>query len=161
MATERLSDLYHKDIMQHNAQPYHYEKRLDAPHIIQAYNPLCGDKFKLFLNIDNGIITHATFHGYGCAISKAASSVLIQKIENLPVSDALLLVKNYFLAINTVTPRRDETESIKGLADFEDNMLKPFLAVKQFPERMACATLSWQALDEYLKKEYERETTQS
>jgi nitrogen fixation protein NifU and related proteins len=141
METERLSDLYHKEIMQHNAQPYHYKKRLDAPHIIEAYNPMCGDKFKLFLNIENGIITQATFHGYGCAISKAASSVLMQKIEHMPISDALLLVKSYFLAINT-----------EGVGDTSDDMLKPFMAVKQFPERMTCATLSWQALDEYLKK---------
>ena len=141
MATERLSDLYHTAIMQHNAQPFHYEKRLDAPHIVEAYNPLCGDKFKLFLNIENGIIKQAFFHGYGCAISKAASSVLIQKIENLPVSDALLLVKDYFSAINT-----------EGVSEVKDNMLKPFMAVKQFPERMTCATLSWQALDDYLKK---------
>ena len=45
----KLSQLYQQVILSHNNLPFHFEKRLTAPHIIEAYNPLCGDKFKLFL----------------------------------------------------------------------------------------------------------------
>ena len=60
-----LAQLYDDVILQHNREPYHYEKRLTAQHILEAYNPLCGDKFKLFLDIEDEKVQKATFHGYG------------------------------------------------------------------------------------------------
>jgi nitrogen fixation protein NifU and related proteins len=132
---KELSQLYDTVILQHNRTPFNYEKRLTAQHIVEAYNPLCGDKFKLFLDIENGIVQKATFHGYGCAVSKAATSVLVKKLQDLPVHDVPNLIKAYFEALNT--------EGVKEIGTDEE--LNAFAAVSQFPERMTCATLSWEA----------------
>ena len=133
-----LSLLYDPLILAHNRSPVNFEKRLTAQHTIEAYNPLCGDKFKLFLDIENGIVEKASFHGYGCAISKAATSVLIQRIEGQRLDVVSAVIKTYFEALNTAGAHFD--------AD-----LQVFAAVRQFPERLTCATLSWEAARIFFK----------
>lgn len=140
-----LAQLYDDVILQHNREPCHYEKRQTAQHIVEAYNPLCGDKFKLFLDIENGRVQKATFHGYGCAISKAATSVLMKNIQNRPIQDALLLLKTYFEGLHTEG----------GAFNDSDTELAAFEAVRQFPERLNCATLSWEAAQAFLKTQSE------
>ncbi len=138
-----LAQLYDEVILQHNREPCFFEKSVSAQHIVDAYNPLCGDKFKLFLDIEDGSVRKATFHGYGCAISKAATSVLVQKIQNMPLKSVLELIKTYFDALNGAN-----TEGGHGHIS-ED--WKAFLAVRQFPERLNCATLSWDAAQTFFQ----------
>ena len=142
-----LAQLYDDVILQHNREPYHYEKRLTAQHILEAYNPLCGDKFKLFLDIEDEKVQKATFHGYGCAISKAATSVLVKKIQNMPIEAVLELIKTYFDGLN-----RKNTEGGQKQWTVE---MKAFLAVRQFPERLTCATLSWEAVQIFFQTQSE------
>lgn len=125
--------MYHKLIIEHDRNPFHYEKKETADQIIEAYNPICGDKYKLYLDFENGAIKSAHFHGYGCAISKASTSVLIKKIEGLSVAEALDLCKLFLMQLQADSPINHKT-------DFE-----AFRAVKKFPGRMKCVTLSWEA----------------
>lgn len=136
----KLAQLYQDVILKHNQEPFHFEKRLTARHIIEAYNPMCGDKFKLFLDIDNGIVTNATFHGYGCAISKASTSILMTKIQGLPLDEVTQLIQDYFKII-------DNTDGVN-----QDEELTAFAAAKDFPGRLKCATLTWEALGEFFDK---------
>ena len=138
---DKLAELYKGVILEHNSTPQYFEKRPTAQHIIEAYNPLCGDKFKLFLDIENGVIIKATFHGYGCAISKAATSVLLVTIQGMTIEDAVNQIDTYFLVLNS--------ENTEG-SPINENM-NAFKAVQQFPERLTCATLSWHAAKFFLK----------
>jgi nitrogen fixation protein NifU and related proteins len=137
---DKLTDLYKGVILEHNSTPQYFEKRPTAQHVIEAYNPLCGDKFKLFLDMENGIITKATFHGYGCAISKAATSVLLSNIQGKTIEVILSQINTYFSVLNT-----PNTEGVV----FDEN-INAFKAVQQFPERRACATLTWQSLEDFI-----------
>lgn len=125
--------MYHKLIIEHDRNPFHYQKKENADQVIEAYNPLCGDKYKLYLDLDEEIIKSAHFHGYGCAISKAATSVLIKKIEGLSTKEALALCQAFFSQLQ-------EEHSVTHDPDFE-----AFAAVRKFPGRMKCVTLSWDA----------------
>lgn len=136
--SENLSQLYHGVILEHDRNPRFFEKRPDAQYVIEAYNPLCGDKFKLYLDIENQVITKATFHGYGCAVSKASTSVLMKKIQGQPL-DVLPGILEKFLAAVAAGP--DDRSS----AD-KDPETTAFKVAKNFPGRDKCATLSWQAL---------------
>jgi nitrogen fixation protein NifU and related proteins len=136
-----LSELYDEVILQHNRSPFNFEKRPTAQHILDAYNPLCGDKFKLFLDIEDGVITQASFHGYGCAISKAATSVLIQRILGETMDSVPNVLKSYFEALDTEGAKKTDLD-----ADF-----KAFSAVRHFPERKTCATLSWEAAQTFFQ----------
>ena len=133
----KLSQLYQGVIMQHNNEPFHFEKRATAQHVLEAYNPLCGDKFKLFLDIENGVVTQATFHGYGCAISKASTSVLMKHIQGQPLSKIADLVSDYFKIIENTSENTDEE-------------LTAFAAAKDFPGRIKCATLAWDSMNEFI-----------
>lgn len=140
MSERSIKDLYQSVILQHERQPFHYYK-MDAPDVtLQAYNPVCGDQFQLFLKMEGQVVTEVSFQGYGCAISKASTSILAEKITGLSFSAIQLLVQHFQ---NIVTP----DGSIYAEAD---PALQAFAAARQFPERLQCATLSWQALEKYL-----------
>lgn len=128
--------MYHPVILRHNQHPVGFEKRPEAQHIVQAYNPLCGDKFSLALDIEHGAIAHATFHGYGCAISKASTSVLVEKIRGKTLAEARQILENFLCTVETGSPVPTDDETAA------------FAEARQFPGRMDCATLAWRALAE-------------
>lgn len=135
---ENLSKLYHGVILEHNRAPRFFEKRPAAQHVVEAYNPLCGDKFKLYLDIENGVIAAATFHGYGCAVSKASASVLMEKIQGQPLEALPSILEKFLEAIAA------------GSSDSENSEISAFAVAKNFPGREKCATLAWEALKNYL-----------
>lgn len=136
-------DLYHKLILELNRSPLYFEKRPDATVVTDAVNPLCGDKFKLYLYVENQTIVSATFHGYGCAVSRASTSVLMKKIQGLPVEEVRAVIRQFLSRINpsgdtpVVMPPPDEETAA-------------FLPVKNYPGRLKCATLSWETLERLL-----------
>jgi len=142
---ERLKQLYKSVILTHSKAPYNYEK-VDGQEEIEAYNPLCGDRFVLYLDIEDGKIAKLHFHGHGCAISKASTSVLVKHLEHKTIEEALALCANF----EQITQTGAETPSIVMEEEFE-----AFEAAKDFPGRLKCAILSWEAIKEVLSRRYE------
>jgi nitrogen fixation NifU-like protein len=136
---EKLKQLYQGVILKHSRSPVNYEKKEDAAIKIEAYNPLCGDQFKLFMETEEDVVKSIHFHGYGCAISKASTSILVKKIEGKKIEEVEQLLQEYF----------DMLESGEAHPDEE---LEAFAAAKSFPGRMQCATLSWESLQKWLKE---------
>ena len=139
---ENLAKLYQGVIAEHNNAPLFFESRPDAGYVVEAYNPLCGDKFKLFLDIENGAVTKATFSGYGCAVSKAASSVLVKKIQGQPLDAVAEITEQYLRAVSAGADALTST----------DPETIAFTVAKNFPGRDKCATLSWKALADFLEQ---------
>ena len=137
---QELNELYSPIILDHNQHPRHYQKRPEAGLILDAYNSLCGDKFKLYLNVQEDRVVEASFSGYGCAVSKAATSVLMEKIQGKTWEEVQVLVQDYLKAIKT-----DQGST-------KDEELLAFAAAKKFPGRLKCAVLSWEVLAEYLEE---------
>lgn len=138
MDTEnKLKQLYHSVILAHNKSPYRYEEMEAADYQIEAYNPLCGDKYKLYLQVEDGKIQSASFTGYGCAISKASTSILVKRLEGLPLEEITAL-KAHFIAI-----------AMEGKTT-TDEELEAFAAAKAFPGRSTCVTLSWDSIEKWL-----------
>lgn len=136
--TEQLKALYQSVILHHNKEPIGYEKRPEAGTILEAYNPICGDRFNLYLKQEDGQFKDIHFHGFGCAISKASTSILIKHLNGKSIEEVKELVATYFKIVNG--------EEVDAPDDFA-----AFAAAKSFPGRMKCATLSWDELNEYLK----------
>ena len=86
-------DLYAEIILDHYRNPHHYGSLAQPTVAFDDSNPLCGDKIHLELLIEEGTITDAAFSGEGCAISKAASSMLMDEIIGKPVEEVLALNK--------------------------------------------------------------------
>jgi len=142
---KKLTDIYHGVIMDHNNHPVHFEKAEDHDHELNAYNPLCGDHFHVFLNIENEVVTNARFHGYGCAISKASTSILVQEITGKAVTELPGIIQEFKEVFDDYGESTPATEDVNFLA---------FQPVNQFPSRVKCATLSWDELNNFLKESY-------
>ena len=135
---ERLKTLYKSVILKESNTPAHFEKNEAAAFILKAHSPVCGDRFTLYFNLENGLVKDLTFYGHGCAISKASTSIMVQKLVGKTAEEAIEILKSFY----------DHLES-----DVEDSVeeFEAFSAVKSFPERKQCATLSWDEMDKFLK----------
>ncbi len=141
---ERLKSLYQNVILQHNKTPYHFEQQAAAAQTIEANNPRCGDRFQLYLDWEDNRIKTAYFHGFGCAISKASTSILTQKLEGCTWVEAQALCQHFLQFIEG-----------ENRAAVQEEAIEAFAAVEEFPARKDCAVLVWKALNEYLSKEEE------
>lgn len=135
-----IKSLYPAIIKAHNANPYHFEKKV-LTESVRAYNPICGDRFDFFFEWGNGRIAQLYFHGFGCAISKASSSIMVKALERKTVEESMVLCKDFLAYLNTQTHPDN--------LDRED--FQAFAAVRNFPTRYDCATLSWIKALEYFK----------
>ncbi len=116
--------LYSDILLDHFRHPRNYGS-LDAPDISnEQFNPLCGDRIRLELKLEQSRVSEARFKGDGCAISTAAASLLTELVLG---------------------------EHITQLADFPDTRLISALKSTIQPTRLQCALLPLQALREGLK----------
>lgn len=136
------SPLYHPLLLEHNRAPLFFEKRPEATYVVDAYNPICGDKFKLYFDVEEEKIVRASFHGYGCAVSKASASVLVGKLQGLALADIPALLTDFFALMG------QHEGTAGGIARLSAAEQEAFGAAKDFPGRMKCATLCWDALRE-------------
>lgn len=76
-----MDDLYKELILDHAQHPHNYGTLADATNSYEDTNPLCGDKIRMELKIENGVIADVKFTGKGCAISQASASMLTDEIK--------------------------------------------------------------------------------
>ena len=73
-----LQDLYRDVIVDHNRSPRNFGELPSANHVIEAFNPLCGDRLTLYVDVDGGRVRDIRFKGSGCAISVASASLMTE-----------------------------------------------------------------------------------
>ena len=76
-----LKDLYRDVIVDHNRHPRNFGKLEPADAHADGFNPLCGDKLSIYVNLDGDRIRDAKFEGSGCAISVASASLLTEAVK--------------------------------------------------------------------------------
>jgi nitrogen fixation NifU-like protein len=140
-----LRELYQQVILDHNRNPKNFGKIDHANLNAEGYNPLCGDRIKLYLHVENDIIKDVSFQGAGCAISKASASVMTTVLKGRPVTEAEQLFKKFQRLITS------EPDSIPDTADL--GKLAIFAGVREFPLRVKCASLAWHTMLSALKEE--------
>ena len=82
---------YSEKVMEHFVNPHNVGKLEDADGIGEVGNAKCGDIMKMYLIINDGIITDVKFNTYGCASAIATSSIATDMIKGQPLSEALKL----------------------------------------------------------------------
>ena len=81
--------LYSNVLLDHFRHPRNYGS-LEAPDVSnEAFNPLCGDRIRIELKLENEIISGARFKGNGCAISMAAASLLTELVVGIEVGELI------------------------------------------------------------------------
>lgn len=83
--------LYSQKVMDHFKNPRNVGVIEDADGVGEVGNAVCGDIMKIYLKIDDGIITDVKFETFGCGSAIASSSMATELIKGKPLSEALAL----------------------------------------------------------------------
>ena len=70
-----LRELYQQVILDHYKNPRNYRALASPDRTAEGYNPLCGDHYTFFVELDGDTVKDIGFQGSGCAISKASASI--------------------------------------------------------------------------------------
>ena len=132
-----LRELYQEVIFDHYKRPRNMGTLEDASHRAEGYNPLCGDRVTIYLKVEDGIVTDASFEGAGCAIATASASLMTEALKGRRLEDVEALFRG-FHAMVTDAPASDSAALGK---------LEVLAGVREFPARVKCATLAWHTLN--------------
>ena len=138
-----LNELYQEVILDHNRRPRNYRRLEGASHHAEGYNPLCGDRVTVFVQIDGDRISDVAFEGSGCAISKASASLMTDRIKGSTVGEARDLFERFHRMVTT--PPDQEVEEL--------GKLSALAGVREFPVRVKCASLAWHTLKAAMDRE--------
>ncbi|MGA2131124.1 MAG: Fe-S cluster assembly sulfur transfer protein SufU [Bryobacteraceae bacterium] len=130
-----LADLYQEVILDHSKRPRNFHHMDDATRNVEGYNPLCGDKLKLFVKLDGETVQDISFVGAGCAISTASASLMTETVKGKSRQEAVQMMEIFHDLLTTDKPA---SPALGKLAVFS--------GVREFPVRVKCATLAWHTL---------------
>ncbi len=135
MTDAPLEDLYREVILDHYRSPRN-RGRLEGAGVsdIELQNPTCGDEIRLSLALRDGRIDQVRFEGRGCSISMASASMLTEALRGKTPAEAVALSRAFKGMLGGQAPASElgDLEALSGVA--------------QFPVRVKCATLAWNAL---------------
>ncbi len=138
-----LRELYQEVIIDHSKHPRHHYVMEQPTHRAQGYNPLCGDKLTVFVQIEQDRIHEISFLGCGCAISQASASLMTDAVQGLSTADADALFQQFHHMLTA-----EDSEKPASM-----DKLTILAGVRAFPARVKCATLAWHTLEAALHRE--------
>lgn len=114
---------YSDKVIDHYRNPRNVGKIDNADAVGTAGSLACGDQLKIYLKINNGIVTDAKFQTFGCGSAVASSSILTEMIIGKSIED-----------VKKIT-NKDIADQLDGLP----------------PEKMHCSVMGYEALEDALK----------
>ena len=141
---DNLSDVYNELIMEHSMNSYNKKNLENADFCELGHNPNCGDEITLEVKLDGNVIEDMAFHGRGCAISQASTSIMIDTLKGKTVEEAREIVKTFVEMIKRETTDEEELKKLEDAIAFKN--------VSHMPARVKCALLAWHTLENILEK---------
>ena len=142
--SDELHELYQEIILDHNKRPRHYGVLAEVTHQAEGYNPLCGDKIDVYLNVVDGRIQAVQFESAACAICKASASMMTEALTGQSVEEAAKIFNRL-------------SESLSGEGDLPalevEGEIAALAGVRKFPARIKCASLPWHTFQAALRGE--------
>ena len=143
MTDLNMSSLYQQLILEHYRNPRNKGELDEKTVEIHMANPVCGDEIRLQLRIEDDRIVDAKHVGHGCSISQASVSMMTNLLKGKELSEALALADRF-----TQMMHGDEgAAKDRSMGD-----LRALQGVSQFPVRIKCALLAFDALQEAIKE---------
>jgi nitrogen fixation NifU-like protein len=146
-----LRDLYQEVILEHSKAPRNYRQPATTNQKAEGFNPLCGDHFTVYLDVEGDSIRDVGFQGSGCAISKASASMMTQAIKGKSKAEVQKLFDTFHKLVTTGDANGDKNDLGK---------LAVFSGVSEFPVRVKCATLAWHTLHAALEGKQDTVSTE-
>lgn len=120
-----MNDLYRSELMEIYKDPTHRGNLNDPSVSLEKHNPFCGDRVSLFLQIKNNVIEDAKFEGEMCFVSIVGADFLLEEIIG---------------------------KSIEEVKKIDQKKVLSLIDLNLSTSRIACATLTLNALKEALEK---------
>lgn len=136
--SDRLTSLYQEVIIDHARSPRNFRDLEDASRTVEVVNPMCGDQLTLYVQLTGGTIDDISFEGTGCAISQASASLMTMAMKGLAQDEAVSLFARVHTMLTTESDSDGPTPEVGKMAVLS--------GVWEYPMRVKCATLAWQAL---------------
>jgi nitrogen fixation NifU-like protein len=130
-----LQALYQQVILDHNRRPRNH-RAIEGGRRADGYNPICGDRITVHLRVEGDVIRDASFQGSGCAIMKASASLMTESVKDRTLAAVDALAERFHRMVTA--PPGTQIEELGALT--------ALAGVRQFPIRVKCASLPWQAL---------------
>jgi len=142
--------VYEDMVLDHNRAPRNF-MRIPQDPVCSAhgFNPICGDEFTVYLQVENDIIKDASFDGSGCAISTASASLMTDAVKGMSVDEA----RKLFADMHNMLTSGGELDEVYS-------KLNILSGVRQYPMRIKCATLAWHTMNAALNNVTETVTTE-
>ena len=141
---DSLRELYQEVILDHSRHPRHFGALDSATHTGEGFNPLCGDRVKIYLTLDQGgRIADIKFEGKGCAISQASASLMTDMLTGRSMAEAEKLMDGFLHLV--------KGEDARDLQGDDRERLDVMAGVSAFPMRVKCATLAWHTMKSALE----------
>ena len=150
MNTPDIQEVYRKRVLDHSRAPHNFGAPESFNREAHGFNPLCGDKVTIYLNINDGRLDKVNFAGHGCAISMASASMMTDALSGLNVAQAHELIQQL----------QGLFSSDAELTDQRMQELKALEGVRKYPSRVKCATLAWTAMQSALDNNNESVSTE-
>ena len=133
-----LRELYQEVILDHGKRPRNFRKLAGSNRRADGYNPLCGDKVTVYVELAGDRVSDIGFQGSGCAISTASASVMTESLKGKTRAEAEALFERFHHLVTGRSMTAGEAPALGKLAVFS--------GVSEFPVRVKCATLPWHTL---------------
>lgn len=147
-----LRELYQEVILDHNRRPRNFRVMPEANRTAEGFNPLCGDRLTVYLQLDGDLVRDVSFQGSGCAISKASASLMTDAVKGKTLAQAHGLFEGFHRMVTSPTEAEPDVESMGKLA--------VLAGVREFPARVKCASLAWHTLNAAINAEAEPVSTE-
>lgn len=116
----------------------------DSDYIFHTNNSdSCVDNITLFLKINDGIVENAKYSGIGCAISLSSTEMLLEKIINMNLDDALQIIDKFEILLNGIEE--------KDVEEILDNLIV-FHNIHKQPNRIKCAKIAAVSIREIFRQ---------
>lgn len=148
-----LRELYQELIIDHSKKPRNYHSIANPSRKAEGYNPLCGDHFHLYVQLEGDVIKDVSFDGSGCAISKASASMMTDSLKGKKVSEAKALFEQFHQLLSGKPGEKSDPAKLGKLAVFS--------GVSEYPVRVKCATLAWHTLKAALEGDQQTISTET
>jgi len=132
-----MSELYQEIILDHAKRPLNRGPVEGATVTVPAENPACGDEVTLQLRVAEGRIEEVGFTGQGCAICMASTSMMTKAVKGKGCEEAGALYQRVH-------------DGVQGKGEMPKGEISALAGVREFPQRVKCALLGWEALREAL-----------
>ncbi len=119
----------------HNERMEHFGQMDLSDGDAVGYNPICGDRYHVFVRVAARSIEKIQFHGYGCVLSRASASMMAGSLASVKLAAAIELVDQTTAAIVNGTAPPNQV----------DGDLIALMHVHEHPSRLKCVLLPWQA----------------